>query len=79
MPEWNFTDALEPQPDASIAFEGDQGPAGVFKMTPNYRTSYLAFPLEMLPSDADRVALLERFLNTCDQFVTIYLPAVIAP
>ena len=29
--------------------------------------------------DADRVALLARFLATCDQVESLYLPAVIAP
>lgn len=75
---WNFSDAVQPAPGAIVAFDGDQGLAGLFKMTSSYRTSYLAFPLEMLPSEDDRVALLSRFLQTC-QFWETFLPVVIKP
>lgn len=75
---WNFSDAMQPAPGAVVAFDGDLGPAGLFKMTSSYRTSYLAFPLEMIPSESDRIALLNRFLQTC-QFWETFLPVIIKP
>jgi hypothetical protein len=75
---WNFTDSVQPGSGAVVAFSGDQGTAGLFKMTRTYRTSYLAFPLEMLLNPQDRAALLERFISSC-QFEDFFLPAMSSP
>jgi hypothetical protein len=75
--EWNFTDTLQPGPGAMVAFHGDAGDIGLFKMGSTYRTAYLAFPLEMLENNSDRQDVLRRFLETC-RFNSFYLPLLLS-
>ena len=50
---------------AEIAFEGNQGPAGVAHSPGGYRTVFLGFPFEALPGEADRQAVMAAFLGNC--------------
>ena len=76
--DWVLDNTLQPQPNSMVAFQGSAGDIGLFKSSRSYRTSYLAFPLEMLPADADRQAVLGRFLDTC-RFNNLFLPLVQRP
>ena len=77
-PDWMVNITLQPQPDAQIAFQGNAGDLGLFKMTQDYRTAYLAFPLEMLSTDADRQAVLGRFMDVC-RFNNVFMPLLQRP
>ena len=66
FPYTNYTDTLVPDGTAEVAFTGSSGAAAVNKDAGIYRTSFLSFGIEGLPTDADREAVLGRFLDSCD-------------
>ncbi len=68
-----YGDVLVPAPGAWTAFSSSQGSAAVYNLSRSYRTAYLGFSLETLPTPADQAAVLQRFLNTC-QFQRVFLP-----
>jgi hypothetical protein len=59
-------DLLIPTVTARCAFVGPGGCAGISLLAEG-TTLYLGFPLEALPSDADREALLQRALTLCSR------------
>ena len=65
----NYSDTITPRPAAEVAFEGDQGPAGVSYSFGGFRTAFLGFPFEAIPTDAHRSAVMAAFLERCsDRF-----------
>ena len=71
----NFTDEINPIRDAEVAFQGNQGPAGISYVSGNFKTTYWGFPLEMISKESDRTAILKRFLNWCRYYDT-FLPLI---
>jgi hypothetical protein len=63
----NYSDEILPAPGAETAFTGNQGPAAVTKQTLTSLTSFWGFPLEAIPSPADREAALSAFFAACAQ------------
>jgi subtilisin family serine protease len=61
----NFSDVLAPGAGAEVAFQGDQGVAALSKVAGDYRTVYLGFPLEALPTAAARTQALGAALDFC--------------
>ena len=51
-PFTNFADAVVPDSDARVVWEGNNGAAGMLKASSDYRESFWVFPFEALP-DAD--------------------------
>ena len=66
FPYTNYTDTLVADGTAEIAFDGTSGAAALNKDAGLYRTAFLSFGLEGLPTDADRQTLLGTFLDWCD-------------
>ncbi|RLE22971.1 MAG: hypothetical protein DRJ50_06875 [Actinobacteria bacterium] len=66
FPYSNFTDTLVADGAAEVAFDGSSGAAGLNKDAATYRTAFLSFGLEGLPTDLDRQAVLGRFLTWCE-------------
>ena len=64
-PGSNFSDTLTADGTAVAAFDGDQGLAGVSKDGGTYKTVFLGFPYEAVPTDVDRQAVLDAFFNFC--------------
>ena len=61
----DFSDAFSVASNGGVAFNGTNGTAGVGRETDAYKTTYLAFPLEAVPTVAEREDVLERFLDWC--------------
>jgi subtilisin family serine protease len=66
----NYSDLLSPAAGAQLAFSSSYGDAGVSKIGPHYRTIFLGFPFEALPSPEDRRDVMKAALD--------YLAAVFA-
>jgi len=64
-PFTNYSDNVEPNATAGLTFVGNLGNTSIAKATANYRTHFLGFPFEAVPSAADRLSLLRRFLTDC--------------
>lgn len=64
-PFTNYSDIVNPDGTAELAFSGDAGNAAVDKIGGNYLTTFLGFPLEAIPSANDRLAVLTSFLGQC--------------
>ncbi len=65
----NYSDTVIPRPVAEVAFEGDQGPAGIAHSFDGYRTTFFGFPFEAIPTAAHRQAVMAAFLERCsDRF-----------
>ena len=62
----NASDLLIPDGSGETAFMGDAGSAAVSKETAGYRTAYLGFPFEAVPTSAHRRQLMRTILNLCD-------------
>ena len=60
----NQSDVLSPGKDGALAFSGDMGDAGVFKITKTYRTFYWGFSMTAL-TPAVREQALEAMLAAC--------------
>ncbi|MDY7108970.1 MAG: S8 family serine peptidase [Planctomycetota bacterium] len=61
----NWSDIIEPDADAELAFSGEEGDAAVNKDGGVYRTTFWGFPFEALPSDDDRVEMMQTILDWC--------------
>lgn len=66
-PFGNFSDEVVPVPDAELAFSGDVADAAVTRAGSAFRTVFLGFPLEALPSDGDRQDVLIAAFLACTQ------------
>jgi hypothetical protein len=62
----NFSDRISPDPTAQLAFTGNAGNAAISKNNGVYRTVFLGFPLEAIPTAVDRAAVLSRGLDICN-------------
>jgi hypothetical protein len=72
----NWSDRVSPDLDAGLAFIGDQGDAGVYKDSGDYKTTFLGFPFEAIPSEAGRQDVMAAFLDWCLSS-KVYVPLVI--
>ena len=61
----NFSDAVNPDSTAEVAFLGNQGNAAVNKFGNGYFTTFLGYPYEAISSTAYRQELLVAFLGAC--------------
>jgi hypothetical protein len=61
----NHSDSISPASGAELAFSGTQGNAGVQVDNSLFRSLFLSFPLETLPTPGDRQAVLGRFFDFC--------------
>ena len=59
----NYSDLLLPAPGAQLAFSSSYGDAGVSKIGPNYRTIFLGFPFEALPTPEVRRDVMKAALD----------------
>jgi PKD repeat protein len=64
-PYWNWSDLVEPDITAEVAFNGDLGNAGVSKSTLTYLTTYLGFGFEAISDVLDRRDVLNAFFESC--------------
>ncbi|MBW7904460.1 MAG: S8 family serine peptidase [Phycisphaerae bacterium] len=62
-PFTNWSDRITPNANGVIAFTGNQGTAAVYSDRPQYRTVFMAFPLEAIPTPAARAAVMQRVLE----------------
>lgn len=63
----NFSDSLTIGSGGVAGFDGNSGVCASSKLTANYATSFLAFPLETIPDPAARADVLQHFLDFCTQ------------
>jgi len=63
----SLSDHLVPAPGVEIAFDGTLGNAGVSKIGPSYRTIFLAFPFDSIPTPDARRDVMGAALNFCSQ------------
>lgn len=61
----NFSDIVNPDGTAELAFLGDQGDAAINKDPGAYRSTFWAFPLEAIPAAADRQEVMEKIGVWC--------------
>jgi len=61
----NYTDQIQPVQKFGIAFQGNQGPAGVYYESLSFKTMYWGFPFEAIPGLEDRTAIMRRLLYWC--------------
>jgi choice-of-anchor B domain-containing protein len=66
FPYTNYTDTVNPDALAESGFDGSVANIAVNKDTGVYRTAFLGFGIEALPSAADQQAALGAFLSWCD-------------
>ena len=67
FPFANAADTLEPEAAGDVAFESDLGNTAVSKNGEGYKTAYLGFPFEALPTPPDRENVMRRFLSWCGE------------
>ncbi len=61
----NFSDELDPDGTAEVAFVGNNGNAAINKATSTYRTVFFGFPLPAIGAAADREQVLSTILRYC--------------
>jgi Divergent InlB B-repeat domain/S-layer homology domain len=61
----NFSDRISPAAGAELAFSGNQGDAAISRIGPNYRTIFLGFPFEALPTPQARQDVMAASLDYC--------------
>ncbi|MCP5417661.1 MAG: S8 family serine peptidase [Chromatiaceae bacterium] len=64
-PFLNFSDALNPDNSAAVAFLGNDGYAGIYKIGNGYRTTFWGFPFEAISDPAGRAAVMQSLLAFC--------------
>ncbi len=64
-PGSNFSDRISPAAGAELAFLGDGGDAAVSKIGPSYRTVFLGFPFEAIPTPETRRQVMAAALDFC--------------
>jgi len=65
-PFTNFSDTLTVGADGQLVLDGDQGPAGVAKEGPGYRTVFFGAPFAAIPTAGDRAQVMDAVLDFCD-------------
>ncbi len=65
-PFTNFSDTLTPAGHGSTAFDGNQGVAAISARTGFSFAAFFGFPWESLPTADDREAVLQAFLDACN-------------
>ena len=65
FPFSNYSDEVVPGAGAELAFVGDAADAAVTRAGSSYRTVFLGFPLEALPTIQDREAVLAAAFEAC--------------
>jgi hypothetical protein len=65
FPHINWSDVINPDATAELAFSGNMGNAAVSNATAIYLTTYLGFPLEAIPDVLDRRDILDAFIQSC--------------
>ena len=71
FPYTNYTDTLVADGAAEIAFSGSSGAAALNKDAGIFRTAFLSFGVEGLPTDAEREAVLGTFLGWCGELAAL--------
>jgi hypothetical protein len=66
FPYTNYSDIVNPDGTAEVAFDGSVGDVAISKASGVYLTSFLTFGLETLPTVEDRVEVLSTFMQACD-------------
>lgn len=61
----NWSDIVNPDATAYVAFSGDKGNAAIARVTPTYSTSFWGFPFELINDAGDRQDALEAVLRFC--------------
>jgi uncharacterized membrane protein len=64
-PFTNFSDLVNPDGDAELAWSGNVGDAAVDKDAAVYKTTFWGFPFEALPDDTARTDTMEATLTWC--------------
>ncbi|MCP4594573.1 MAG: S8 family serine peptidase [bacterium] len=62
----NYSDTVNPDATAEVAFVGNQGNAAVSKDSGTYHTTFWGFPFEAVAPAADRADLLQAVIDFCD-------------
>ena len=76
-PFTDYSDAVDPDEFALVAFEGRKGNAGISYVGANFKTVFLGFPLEAVP-DAGRVAILNTLIEFFGGCVEVCYPVTIS-
>ncbi len=63
----NWSDQVNPDASAEVAFDGDAGNAAVSNDGELYRTTYWGFPFESLPGAAAREEAMQAYLDWCGE------------
>ena len=72
-PFLDFSDTIQPDSTAQLAFIGNNGDAGIAKETATYRAAFFGFPLEALRAE-DRAAVIQSLLQFCDTEIPLTDP-----
>ena len=62
-PFTNYSDIVNPDAQAQLAFIGDQGNAAISYDGENFNTVFFGYPFEAIPQLADREAVMDRLLD----------------
>ena len=65
FPVSNYTDIVNPDTSAELAFSGNVGNIAVNKETALYRTTFWGFPWEAIPGSDERELAMSTFLGWC--------------
>jgi hypothetical protein len=76
-PFTDYSDAVDPDEFALVAFDGRKGNAGISYVGANFKTVFLGFPLEAVP-DAGRVAILDTLIEFFGGCVEVCYPVTIS-
>ena len=61
----NWSDTVNPDPTAYVAFSGDKGNAAIARVTGTYSTGFWGFPFELINDAGDRQDALDAVLRFC--------------
>ena len=62
-PFFNYSDIVNPDAQAQLAFLGNQGNAAASYAGENFKTVFFGYPFEAIPQLADREAVMEKLLD----------------
>jgi hypothetical protein len=62
-PFTNYSDVVNPDAQAAVAFSGNQGNAAISFENATFKTAFLGYPLEAIPGLADRAAVLSAAVD----------------
>lgn len=65
-----WSDHVSPVPTAQVGFIGNQGNAGIYRDSGLYRTVFLGFGLEDIPTAPERGEVVGRFMDWCQTGLT---------